>query len=296
MALGGGIAILGLLLVVVAVVGIALEHRRDAVRRLTPGDGPTDRLLAAWLGRARRWRTVGGVTAAFAASLLSLTSRNAVTIGIGWGRPWHDPLLVGLLASFAGAIGAELHRLRHPSTGTRTASITPREPGRYAPYSPPARRGTLIGLAVVTIVAGTVVALAPGTSVIPWPGYALAALAVLAAARAMQRVIALRGRPALPDNLQAADDLVRRLAITSIDTASAGIALLLVAWQVSDVLDAAWPDAPGPADVAIGLALIAALVVAVVWWWRGAPHRLLARHRPPTPDLTWPRPGPWSDR
>lgn len=235
-----------------------------------PATEPARMLLQRWRDRALRWRMGLALPAVAAAIAGGLLVHQQVRVGVGDGPAWTDPVLVGLLASFLGALGAELH-LARPAAGTmRAARLAPRDADLYVSRGAGRRRAVLAVLAGTTLAAAAL--LVGWTALMP----GLLAVAVLGLVPVAQQRIATRPQPVLPPDLTAADDTVRRLATRTLDDAGAGAALLLVAWQGSTVGQALphwWPP------LLWGLQL-AALVVAVVWWRRSAPRRLL----PDAPD------------
>lgn len=276
-------SVIGLVLLAAALAVLA------GIARIGIGRGPADtstmesldlpdtsaarHLIGRWRDRARRWRTAAGLPTAIGVLGLSLVGRGEVHIGIGAGPLWADPLTMGLAAAFVGAIGAELHHLRHRPEGPRTVSLRPRDLGDFLP---PGSRRRLGGLAGSAGALAVVHALLPTVSGVPLP--AIGALVVAAAVVSVQRSIVFRPRPLLPEDLAAADDVVRGLAVRSVDAAGAGIALLMTLWQVSWMLPSTGPGG-GLLAIAAGSVYLAALAVALLWWWRGGPASLLARTR-----------------
>lgn len=236
-------------------------------------DADTRVLVGRWRDRARRWRALGGLPLATAVVAFSLGVRNELRIGLGGAPVWSDPLLMGLLGAFAGAIGAELHHLRRRPRGPRTVSLEPRELHAFLPERARVRLAVVVGLAAVGSVLHLVL---PAVEGVPVPG--LLAGLVTAAVVGVQRAIVTRPRPALPDTLAAADDAVRRLAIRSVDASGAGAVLLLSLWQASTVSHALLgePDQLGLIVLLMGGLYLAVAVVALVWWWRGGPMMLIA--------------------
>jgi hypothetical protein len=89
----------------------------------------------------------------------------------------------------------------------------------------------------------------------------------------VERRIAVRPRAALPPELTAADDAVRRAAVRSVDDTASAAMLLLVAWAslgLTSLLPAGQPYA--------AVSVVASLtVLGLSLWWatRSAPRRLL---------------------
>lgn len=190
------IAIVGLIAAIVAVnlllraAGVDVEAGEIAERLAVQPD--QQRLLTRWLERARWARFVGGLS--------------GVIVWIFGTRADGNPFLWGFAGIAAGGVIAELHHLRRPS-GPRTARLEVRSVRNYLwPFT----GWHMVG----TAAAGALVALV-GTVVADWSAAALAggATAVIGVGHLVQRRVASRPRPALPDSLRTADDLARELAI-----------------------------------------------------------------------------------
>lgn len=246
-----------------------------------PDTAASRELLGRWRDRARRWRTVAAFPAVVVAVIGSAQVRGRLDIGlvatVGTSPMWTDPLLVGLLALTLGGLAAELHHLRRVPAGARSADLRPRDvTSLRRPRSGLRRRclAVLLAAAVVAHVAWVVPGHAPGSA-----SALVLAGAVLALAEVVERRIAVQPRPALPSELTAADDAVRRAAVRSVDDTASAAALLLLGWSSQGVL-ALLPDrAPYPP---IHLAVSLAVLGSSLWWaWRSAPRRLLPAD--PTP-------------
>ena len=88
----------------------------------------------------------------------------------------------------------------------------------------------------------------------------LASLVVAFVVELLQRYIAARPRPALPDDLRRADDAIRRASsAVALPHAGLGLVLLFLGFQVAPAL--------GDSVVAVGISL-ALLVGAIVQWRR----------------------------
>lgn len=270
-----GIAtVLGVLLAVVAVMVLLRRRPSPAIaeqgRQLVadvPATPATVALLERWRDRAHRWRQVVAVPAVVGSIVGNLVLRQSVDVGVGAHPAWADPLLTGLVGAFLGAIAAEAHHLRTRSSGPRTVDLTPRDVRAYLPH-PDRRRLVALGIAAAVATLGALV-LVDGHV----PTLGLLALALAVVVPVTQHGIVTRARPALAPDLRRADDAVRRLAVRSVDEAGAGAMILLVAWQLAPVYTAV--DAPTGVETAMGVAQLASLVLAVVWWRRSHPRRLL---------------------
>jgi hypothetical protein len=273
------LAAFGFASVVLVVVGLAVvlsaHRRRDGtiaqLGTCSVADVPTTSsaiaLLERWRDRAVRWRASVAVPAVLGSVAGNLLLRRSIDVGVGGHPAWADPLLTGLLGAFVGAIVAEAHHLRRRSGGARTVVLVPRDLAAYLPAGSRARLGRLTAAAVTTAVATLV--LTDGHV----PALGVLALGLLALVPVAQRGIISRARPAVAPDLRTADDAVRRLAVRSVDEAGAGAALLLIAWQLAPVYSSA--TVPRPIAAVLAVIQLAALVVAVVWWRRSNPDRLL---------------------
>jgi hypothetical protein len=268
--------IVGAALVAIALVVAVAVRRRPVGALAAVGDDivagvvatpATVALLTRWRDRAARWRTAAALPVVLATIGVSGAVRHELRIGVGDHPAWSDPLLMGLLSVFLGAILAELHHLRPRRTGVRAAHLAPRE---LVEHLPPHARIRSALLAVLALVA-SLLAVTVGGQRVPLLG--LLALLVAGLVPIVQRGIVGRGRPAVAATLLAADDAVRRLAVRTVDEAGAGVVLLLTAWQLAPTYVAA--SVPAPVAVAMIVAQLASLGVAIVWWRRSDPRRLL---------------------
>lgn len=244
---------------------VVLLSPRGAPQHAPDSAEPGVRLQRRWHARVWWWRAVSGVVAATGAIVLGMAVNLEFHVGVGVEPVWSNPLITGLAGSFGGAIAAELHHLRPRGTRRRTASLQPRDPRSYAP---PANRGRLVGVAAVAVVVAALSLTSAQVDGVPWP--TVVALAVVGVAAAVQRVVVLRPRPALPPALHDADDLVRRAAVSSLGYAGAGVGLLLALVQGARFLEREVGAAP-----VTGAVTLAGFVLALVWWRRSSPHRLL---------------------
>lgn len=273
MNLGFGLlALLGL-----SALLLAFSHRRHPIgagavtgRQLVadvPATPMTIALLERWRDRASRWRSTLAVPVVFTTIATSIAVRRSLDIGIGAHPAWADPLLMGMLSVFLGAIAAELHHLRHRPTGPRVVELVPRD---VAAHLPVGARRRLVALALLAGVASAL-SITVGEGRVPWLG--MLALAISGAVPLVQRGIVGRSRPALDADLRAADDAVRTLAVRSVDEAGAGAAVLLAAWQLAPTYTTV--DVPLRVAGAMVMAQVAALVLAILLWRRSNPRRLL---------------------
>lgn len=250
------------------------RHRGGAVAevgaRLLARVPPTEAsvaLLTRWRDRAARWRLAVAMPVVGLTIAASVAIRSSLDVGIGAHPAWSDPLLMGLLGAFVGAVAAELHLLRRRTPDRRRADLTPRDVAYRLPAGARTRLAVLAALAAVASVSTVLVT----DGEVPILG--LLALLGSGAVTLVQRGIVARGRPALEADLRAADDAVRHLAILSVDQAGAGAILLLSAWQLAPVYTAI--DIAPVIEAGLVLAQVVSLIVAVVWWRRSNPRRLL---------------------
>lgn len=284
----GGLAVLALLLPMAALAWRRSTRPAQVTDAQLAGLDvpPTDdgrALVTRWRDRSGRWRWNAALPAIAAATATGIADQSGVVLGLGGGPVWTNPLLMGLLAAFVGAIAAELHHLRRrPAgprpTGPRTAGLAPRSVNDHLS----ARARTR--LAVVAVLAGTVSALdllQADTAAVPAAG--LIAIGSAGIVPPIQRAIVTRPRPALPEPLERADDAVRGLAIRSIDAAGAGLVLLLSLMQSTVLLDTAVAT-PAGGQLLTGLVTLAGALIALAWWWRAGPAALIAGAARSTPD------------
>lgn len=269
-----------LLLLAVASTGRTRRYRGGAAAALgaqlvghVPSTPDNQALLRRWRERATWWRRSISLPAVALTIVASVTLRSSLDVGIGAHPAWSDPLLMGLLGTFVGAVTSELHLLRRPVPQRRRAELAPRD---LADHLPPGARRRLVVLAIFAgLACALTVRLAEG--VVPILG--LLALTGAGTVPLVQRGIVHRGRPAVGIDLREADDAVRRLAVHSIDQAGAGVVLLLTAWQLAPVYTAV--DVHPVVEALLIVAQLTSLFLAIVWWRRSNPRRLL----PNIPDV-----------
>lgn len=231
-----------------------------------PATPATVALLERWRDRAKRWRLTLAVPTVVATLAASIAVRGSVDVGVGAHPAWSDPVLTGLASVFVAGIAAELHHLRARATGPRMADLTPRDVGAHLPSGSRQRLGVLALLAAISVVLAVTV----GGQI---PVLGLLGLLMVVLVPGVQRRIVLRARPAVSSDLRAADDALRRLAVHAVDQAGAGLILLLAAWQLAAA--AAHADLPAAVTALFVTAYVTAFVVALIWWWRSDPSRLL---------------------
>ncbi len=191
-------------LVLLALVGVLIANLSgrdpDAEQRAAglDSDPAAVALLARWLQRSKHFRFVGG-TAGFIIGF-SFVDGNLMT------------LVLSVLAGIAlGGALAEAHSLFRRPARTASADIIIRDPGQYTD------RGDTLAMAAIAIMAfalSVFAALSDSTSARSALLAGVTALAVILTTLLFQRVVVTRRRPALPERLRRADDLMRRLAAT----------------------------------------------------------------------------------
>jgi hypothetical protein len=207
----------------------------------------TDRLFAAYLSRARRYRTGWSVVGWLSGLVLGFAFGHAVGIGGGGNPAYGDLLLVGFGGYLAGAIVAELHHLRRPRSQVRMASIVPRHLDQYVTARAQWR---LRALAIAAAVA-VVTELAFVRAHIGVAGFGIAALLVWGIVERTQQAVVHRPRPAMPEDLARGDDAVRSVSVQSLSLGGAGLVSFLLVWAARTAGDSWW--APVSLVCAFGL-------------------------------------------
>jgi hypothetical protein len=207
----------------------------------------TDRLFAAYLSRARRYRTGWSVAGWLSGLGLGFAFGHAVGIGGGGNAAYGDLLLVGFGGYLAGAIVAELHHLRRPRSQVRMASVVPRRFDQYATAKAQWLLRTLAMAAAVAVV--TELAFVRNQTGVA--GFAIAALCVWAIVERTQRAVVGRPRPAMPEDLARGDDAIRSVSVQSLALGGAGLVSFLMVWAARTAGDSWW--APVSAACRFGL-------------------------------------------
>jgi hypothetical protein len=261
------------ILVILLVVGVATvllvsQGASGSVLVAAAGIPPAERpLLIRFIDRSRRFRRAGAIASlVLAAGLAVALAAERDGGGVGGRVELAVLASIGLGGSILGSMAAELFRLRHPS-GPRVASLSVRDPGSYRDPVVDRRERVLLVLSGVAAALSLVVAAAPVRGVT-----LLAATFLLVGLRRWVTArVALRGRPVLPAELEAADDRVRSLAISAgLGRPIVTLAALLGSMQWAGLTggsDSAgtMPDLVDIAGVVGSLGLLGA---AGVWWWR----------------------------
>lgn len=236
-------------IVVVAASSLLVPAERIAAATTTTPAGRA--LVERFVGRSRRFRTVGGIVG-IAVSLVVVSIRTDSTdVTIGF--------LPALAGAVIGSIVAESFRIRR-TRGPRSASLEPRADSDYGDEVAD-RREMIVGGAWL-LATGMGILQVDATTL----GLGLIVAAITAVRRWAQRRIALRGRPALDPDLSRADDEVRRMAVRhGIARPSVTLMTLLVAGQTA-ALQVHHPEASGMRNL-LGIVSLVLTGTALVWWW-----------------------------
>jgi len=210
----------------------------------TPPGPATDRLFAAYLSRARRYRTSWSVAGWLGGVVLAVALRDK-TAAFG------NPFLTGPIGYLAGAVIAELHHLRRRPHGVRTASLAPRRLGDYVPARQQRLlRGLVLLMGAVTGI-GLVLNATNRSDIrarpdlppylvreakgfwIPLVALGALAVAVWVIVERTERAVVERPRPAMADDLARADDAIRATSVEALALGGAGFIALLACWAVS---------------------------------------------------------------
>jgi hypothetical protein len=264
-------------LALAAVAGVVLRVRRSAgvvtaanraalvefceEHRVPPTDASL-RLVARYLGRALRYRTCWVWIGAALSVVVSLawTRPAHLSFGLASFPPTSDVPLMALAGWFLGVLRCEAYNLRPRLLGPRLASLEPRSPERYAPRRLAVHARAMTGASCATVALDAFLP-GPRAHLALVVAVAVAAVVVAIAGEGCQRAIARRRRPALSDDLVAADEAIRRLAARSVGYGTGGLVALLVAFQLAAL---ATPVGGAPTSEArMALELVALLLF--VW-------------------------------
>lgn len=244
----GGTVALGALALGIFLFGVNLagfDPDATSIADKLATDSTSQQLFARWTHRVRWRRWIGGVTGL----LIAIVSGGNVLVG-------------GIGGAALGSLSAELHLCRPQRRSTRVATLERRQMRDYIGSSTYALGA--IALIAIGVMAWAMIAGRATTATMWWASLALIAMVIAAV---MTWRVVMRRRPALATELIAADDLLRRLAVTNgiaHPMISAGLVLLSTGFARSD-LDA--------------LAFVFGLGAVVVWWRnrRGGLDYLLKR-------------------
>lgn len=247
------IGFVGILVIAAIIVGTgAFLVPADVIASNTASTTVGQALVERFVGRSRRFRTIGGLIG-IAAAIVATSLRNESSSGVS------IEFLPALGGAVVGSILAESFRVRRVR-GPRTAHLGVRSEVAYGDDVADLRERFVGAIAVALSVVG----LMTGS----WTAFALGAVAgtIAAVRRWAQLQVAVRGRPALDAELEAADDEVRRMAVRhGLARPAVTLMALFVAWQAA-VLQSAQPEVSA-ADTVLGLISLALSIAAIVWWW-----------------------------
>ena len=197
-----------------------------------PTTEPAMRLIHRYLQRTDRFRqswTWIGIGGSVVMSFL-WQGPSAPHWGLVAYPPTSNVVLMALGFWFLGLVRSELYNVRPRYHGPRFASLEVREVRRYLPA-----RMVVLPRITVLMALGLVLAdqLIPHPS--PHPaviiGLWVTALLVLIVTEACQQGIAHRSRPAVGEDLRAADEAIRSMASWSVAYGAAGLITLLAAFE-----------------------------------------------------------------
>ncbi len=220
-----GLLLLGLL----GVAAFFLPVPTPRAPRDLPGDpnGPPRLLVDRHLTRSTWFRRVGAFVGFVIAIEAGVIWHGRVGIGTGDTSLFADLLAMPMLGSLVGAIASEVYNLRRRYRGTRIADLTDRR-GRYR-VTGETRRFRIWG--AVAVVTTSIAAFGKASPLLP-----LAALITLTMVEVAARFVELRARPALPTDIEQADDMIRGWATMRLDRSGYGIAVLLTGWGLIGAL------------------------------------------------------------
>jgi hypothetical protein len=238
--------------VVKAYAPVSVEDVR-ALHVLTgvPTTPRSDRLFEAYLSRARRYRTSWSVVGWLSGLIFTFTVGNN-RVGFGPGARATDLLLLGLGGYLLGAIVSEIHHLRRPRVlptvrtpppvrrwgeRPRVASLRPR---RLDDYATRTERRLMRLMLVVTLGLGIAGVVEDRPAAVIVTVIAVAAWAIV---ERTQRAVVFRPRPAMSDDLAAADDGIRAMAVKGLSYGGAAFIALLGAYAASIIgRDSVWDN------------------------------------------------------
>jgi hypothetical protein len=216
------------------------------------GNDPGAAVLRAYAVRARWFRRLGVLIGVFLAVEVGVIWYRRVGFSLGQTSLFGDILAMPMLVSLATGVIAETYNVRKNYRGARVADLVDRTE-RYRGESEANRFRLASGMSVTVAVTGWAVrrsGIAASLIVV--------ALVSVAIVEVTQRFVAMRARPKLPLELEAADDAIRRVASQRLDRSGLGIAILMTGW-------AAMPLLAGGRWVAAGLGWAALIAAFAVW-------------------------------
>jgi hypothetical protein len=260
------VAVVGLIVVAVGGIFLLKAFRpvaADDVFALhvltgVPASNLTDGLFSAYLSRSRRYRTAWSV-AGWGSGLVLAAALTTDRVGIGTGshQPFYaDVLLMGFGGYLLGAVVSELHHLRRPRAGSRTASLTPRRLTSYAARGQQIFLRSIVGVATAVLVVGLVLdrtahkpvwddlgdgtrflvpSPTPNSYAVPLIATFVVIVAVWLIVEATERAVVRRPRPAMPDDLALGDDAIRVTSVEVLTVGGSGLLALLTSYEAGIV-------------------------------------------------------------
>lgn len=234
---------------------LPVDVERFGVRYAVAASPSADVLVARYLTRHRSYRYGGGIIGFVAAIVIAIVRPGPFRLGIGFVY-FPDILVCTLGGMLAGVVVAESYHLRRRPVPGALVSLETRDVARFAEP---------IGMARIrACVAVSIVVLAVADSRSDGSAIACVVLSVIVAAMVdlEQRLIARRPRPALPVDLQAADDAIRRATCSvALHHAGLGVVMLLLGSQLT-------AQSAGGEDLLVGLINLGLFIGAIVAWRR----------------------------
>ncbi len=265
-------ALVAVVFVATIVLGTMIRSDPLAIDGVAP-TAVRDVLVGRFIDRSQRFRRAGAIVALVLMASYLIASDSADGNGVNL-----DFLVfasIGLAGSIGGSILAEGFRVRRH--GPRTASLDVRDPGAYRDQAADQRERVILVLAALGLVGAMV------TGEHPHRVIALGAVVVVLAGvrRWVMRRIALRPRPAVPADVAAADDEVRRLASSAgISRPMVTLGALAVSSQWFAVVSPG-ADLSLPIEVVSIIAWLGSIVLfltACGWWWTNRSFGLNPAH------------------
>ncbi len=243
-----------------------------AISTVPPGSRP---LVVRFIDRSRRFRQHGAV----AGLVLGAVGCRIYLGEFGGGDPTIELNLVvvaaiGAAGALAGSILAEAFRFGRTPT-PRVVSLEVRDPNAYDDPVVVRREQLLLASSI----AAAALALAFRSPPVPVLLLTAGVSFFVVLRRWGTRRIALRGRPAMPAEMQAADDLVRRMAISAgLGRPTTVLIALIGSFLWGGVAQATSTGGPGP-SASIHWASLAATagswIIGAVWWFQNRGYGLV---------------------
>jgi hypothetical protein len=234
---------------------VPVEVARFGARYSVAPSASADVLVARYLTRHRSYRYGGGIIGFVAAIVIAVVRPGPFRLGIGF-VDFPDILVCTLGGVLAGVVVAESYHLRRRAVPGALVSLEPRDVARFADPSGIARIRLCVAVSIVAFAAA-----GPHDD-----GSAIACVVLSVVVAVMvdveQRMIARRPRPALPVDLQAADDAIRRATCSvALNHAGQGVTMLLLGSQLT-------AQSAGSVVELVGLLNLGLFIGAIVAWRR----------------------------